>query len=302
MSSSSNSHKAILYAFLANLGIALAKTWAAFFTGSGSMTAEAIHSFADCGNQMLLYLGIHQSQRPADAEHPMAYGKLSYFWSFIVAILLFSVGGLFSIYEGWHKLSSSEPLHQPSVGLVVLAVSVILEALSLRGCIAQITPLRGDRSLWDWLKTTRNAELVVVLGEDIAALVGLTFALIGLGFATTTGDTVYDALGSIAIGAVLVAVSVFVASHIKTLLVGRSAEPELEMVIKKVINEDPNVTKLWNLITLQFGPDIMVAAKIGMSEELRVGEVIPDINSLEERIKRTVPEVRWCFMELDNKD
>ncbi len=302
MSSPSHGHKAILYAFLANLGIAIAKTGAAIFTGSGSMTAEAIHSFADCGNQMLLYLGIRQSRRPADAQHPMAYGKVSYFWSFVVAILLFSVGGLFSIYEGWHKLSNQEPLHQPWVGMAVLGVSVLLEAMSLRGCLAEISRLRGGKSLREWLATTRNAELVVVLGEDTAAIVGLTIALIGLGLATGSGDTTYDAMGSMAIGVVLVTVSIFVATHIKTLLVGRSAEPEQERVITEVIQQDTHVTGLLNLITLQFGPDIMVAAKICMPPDLRIAEAVPRINALEERIKQAVPQVRWCFMEIDDKD
>ncbi len=302
MSSSSHGHKAILYAFLSNLGIALAKTWAALFTGSGSLLAEAIHSFADCGNQVLLYVGLRQSQRPADPEHPLAYGKLSYFWSFVVAILLFSVGGLFSIYEGWHKLANHEPLNLPWVGLLILAFSVVLEGLSLRGCLNEIASLRGTRSLWAWLRTTRNAELVVVLGEDAAALVGLTFALSGLGLATLTGDTGYDAMGSIAVGVVLVTVSIFVASHIKTLIVGRSAEPEAEQAIKKVITEEPDITHLLNLITLQFGRDIMVAAKISMPPDLSVGEAIPKVNALEKKIKHTIPQVRWCFVEIDNQD
>jgi len=221
MSSSSHGLKAILYAFLANLGIAMAKTWAAFFTGSGSMLAEAIHSFADCGNQVLLYVGLRQSQRPPDPEHPLAYGKLTYFWGFLVAILLFSVGGLFSIYEGWHKIASQEPLHQPWTGLIILGLSVLLEFFSLRGCLKEISHLRKGRSLRHWLGITRNVELVVVLGEDTAALIGLSFALIGLGLATLTGNASYDAMGSIAIGIVLVAVSIFVALHIKTLIVGR---------------------------------------------------------------------------------
>ncbi|MFO1426639.1 MAG: cation transporter [Steroidobacteraceae bacterium] len=176
MSGHESSARAILYAFLANLGIALTKLWAAGFTGSGSMLAEAIHSFADCGNQVLLWIGLRQSQRPADALHPLGYGKVTYFWSFVVAILLFSLGGLFSIYEGWHKLHAPEPLSRPWIALVVLAVSIALESGSLLGCLREIARLRRGRPLLEWLRTTRNAELGVVLGEDYAALLGLAIA------------------------------------------------------------------------------------------------------------------------------
>ncbi|BCX89460.1 hypothetical protein MIN45_P1833 [Methylomarinovum tepidoasis] len=293
--------KAILYAFLANLGIALAKVWAALFTGSGSLMAEAIHSVADCGNQMLLYLGLKQAQRPPDAEHPLGYGKLTYFWSFIVALLLFSMGGLFSIYEGWHKLASQEGLHQPWIGLLILISAMVLESLSLLGCLREIRKLRGRRSLWQWLHQTRNAELVVVLGEDTAALIGLSLALVGLGTATATGDPVYDAMGSMAVGTVLICVSLFVALHIRTLLVGRSADPEIVSAITGVIESDTAILELLNLITLQFGPDVMVAAKIRMPAQLPLGEAVESINRLEAEIKKAVPQVRWSFVEPDNK-
>jgi cation diffusion facilitator family transporter len=208
------SAKAILFALLANFGIAIAKTWGAWFTGSGSMLAEAIHSYADTGNQVLLFLGLSQSQRPADARHPLGYGKLSYFWAFIVAIMLFSLGGIFSIYEGIHKLQQPEPLQQIWVGLLILAVAIVLESLSLWGALGQIRRIRATKSLRDWLRTTRNAELVVVLGEDIAALAGLVLAFVFLGGSGLTGDPFYDALGSISIGIVLIVVSVFVASEL----------------------------------------------------------------------------------------
>ena len=166
----SSTARAILYAFLANFGIALAKTWAAWLTGSGSMLAEAIHSYADTGNQVLLFLGLKQSQRPADAEHPLGYGKLSYFWSFVVALLLFSMGGVFSIYEGIHKLQHPEPLSQIWVAIVVLVLALILEGSSLFGALREIRKIRGVRPFREWLKHTRSSELVVVLGEDIGAL------------------------------------------------------------------------------------------------------------------------------------
>src|SRR5262245_19887002 len=170
--------RAILWAFAANLGIALAKFAAALYTGSTSLLAEAIHSTADTGNQLLLLLGLRRAERPPDGEHPLGYGKDVYFWSFIVALLLFSLGGLFSIYEGAHKLDSEEPLAAPWVALLVLGVSIALESVSLRGCLREVKHLRGGRSLWRWVNESRNAELVVVFGEDVAALLGLSIAFL----------------------------------------------------------------------------------------------------------------------------
>ena len=294
--------KAILYAFVANFAIALAKTWAALLTGSGSMLAEAIHSYADSGNQVLLFLGMRQALKPADDQHPLGYGKLTYFWAFVVALLLFSVGGLFSIYEGVHKLQHPEPLNAAWVGLLVLAVAIVLEALSLLGCLREIGKIRGTKSLRYWLIHTRNAELVVVLGEDIAAIVGLLLAFVFLGLSATTGEPTFDAVGSIAIGIVLVTVSVFVARRIRSLLVGRSAEPELVALIDEIIAADPAIDKLLNTITLQFGPDVMLAAKIRLDPDLTLNEAVARINALEVRIKQHAPAIRWCFIEPDITD
>ncbi|MCL4776427.1 MAG: cation diffusion facilitator family transporter [Gammaproteobacteria bacterium] len=296
------SARAILYALLANLGIAIAKTWAAWFTGSGSMLAEAIHSYADAGNQVLLFVGMRQARRPADAEHPLGYGKLSYFWSFIVALLLFSVGGLFSIYEGIHKLLAPEPLNLPWVGMAVLAVAIVLEALSLAGALREIRRLRGEQPLLDWVRQTRSAELVVILGEDIAALVGLVVAFGFLGLTVLTGDPVYDALGSVVIGAVLVTVSMFIAQRIRGLLVGRSAEPALRAVIDRIIAADPAIDRVLNTITVQMGPKVMLAAKIAMRRGLSIDEAVLRINELERRLKAEAPQIGWCFIEPDLED
>jgi cation diffusion facilitator family transporter len=302
MSDHGSSARAILYAFTANLGIALAKLWAAFFTASGSMLAESIHSFADCGNQILLWVGLRQSQRPPDAQHPLGYGKISYFWSFLVAILLFSMGGLFSIYEGWHKLQAPEPLRQAWVALLVLGVSILLEFSSLFGCLREIRKLRREKPLLAWLRTTRNAELVVVLGEDVAALLGLAIAFTFLSVATVTGNTAFDAMGSIAIGVVLVCVSVFVASRIKALIIGRSAEEDLQAEIRAEIDRDPGIDRLLNAITLQLGPQVMLAVKVRMKPGISIEEAVECINSLERRIKQQFPEVAWCFVEPDVED
>ena len=294
--------RAILYAFLANAGIALAKTWAAWLTGSGSMLAEAIHSYADAGNQVLLFLGLRQSTRPPDSEHPLGYGKLSYFWSFIVAVLLFSMGGLFSIYEGIHKLQQPEALSQIWVALLVLVFAMVLEGFSLFGCLREIRNVRGSRSFRDWLKHTRNSELVVVLGEDIAALLGLVLAFAFVSMASLTNNPTYDAFGSISIGVVLITVSIFVATRVRSLLVGHSADPMIQEAIEEIIGQEPDIEKVFNTITMQFGPDTMLAAKIKMRSGLDIDAAIDSINALERRLKDEIPNLQWCFIEPDVVD
>ena len=303
MSDHGSSAKAILYAFIANLGIALAKLGAAIYTHSGSMLAESIHSFADCGNQVLLFLGLRQAQRPPDAKHPLGYGKVTYFWSFVVALLLFSMGGLFSIYEGWHKLhGEAEVLNKPWIALVVLGVSIGLEFGSLLGCLREIKKLRKERSLGYWLRNTRNAELVVVLGEDVAALVGLALAFVFVGLATLTGNMVFDAIGSICIGVVLVGVSIFVAVRIQGLIVGRSAEDDLQEALAAEVAADPDIEALLNAITMQMGPDVMLALKVKMRGGLTLEAAVDVLNALERRIKTKFPEVAWIFVEPDVAD
>lgn len=301
-SSHGSTARAILYAFIANAGIALAKTWAAWLTGSGSMLAEAIHSYADTGNQVLLFLGLRQSTRPPDHEHPLGYGKLSYFWSFIVAVLLFSMGGLFSIYEGFHKLQHPEPLTQIWVAQLVLVFAIVLEGFSLLGCIREIGKIRLGRSFKAWLKHTRNSELVVVLGEDIAALLGLVIALCFLSLASLTDNTMYDAFGSISIGVVLLVVSVFVAHRVRSLLVGRSADPMIQEAINNVISQEPDIEKVFNTITMQFGPDTMLAAKIKLRSGMDIDAAVDSINALERRLKAEIPNLEWCFIEPDVDD
>ncbi len=301
-SSHGSTARAILYAFIANAGIALAKTWAAWLTGSGSMLAEAIHSYADTGNQVLLFLGLRQSTRPPDHEHPLGYGKLSYFWSFIVAVLLFSMGGLFSIYEGFHKLQHPEPLTQIWVAQLVLVFAIVLEGFSLLGCLREIGKIRLGRSFKAWLKHTRSSELVVVLGEDIAALLGLVIALCFLSLASLTDNTMYDAFGSISIGVVLLVVSVFVAHRVRSLLVGRSADPMIQEAINNVISQEPDIEKVFNTITMQFGPDTMLAAKIKLRSGMDIDAAVDSINALERRLKAEIPNLEWCFIEPDVDD
>jgi len=297
-----SSTKAILYAFLANFGIAITKSAAAVYTNSGSMLAEAIHSYADCTNQALLFLGLRQADKPPTPEHPLGFGKENYFWSFVVALLLFSLGGLFSIYEGMHKLQEPEQLNRAWIALSVLGIAVLLEAASLAGCLREIAKVRRGRRFGDWLRHTRNAELVVVLGEDVAALAGLVIAFAFVSLAATTGDTRYDAIGSIAIGAVLILVAVFIAVRIRSLLIGKSAEPELRRRIDELIAADPAIQELLHTITLQMGPQILLAAKVRMRAGLTIDEAVCRINELERQIKAAYPEVGWCFVEPDVTD
>ena len=294
--------RAILYAFLANFAIAIAKSWAAWLTGSGTMLAESIHSYADTGNQVLLYLGLTQSQRPPDAEHPLGYGKLSYFWSFIVALLLFSMGGLFSIYEGMHKLNHPEGLSQIWIAILVLIFALVLEGFSLLGALREIRHVRGERPFREWFKHTRNSELVVVLGEDIGALIGLILALGFLVLAAYTGDPIYDAIGSICIGVVLLFISIFIASRVRSLLLGRSADPEIQEAINAIIMGQEDIEFVFNTITIQFGPDTMLAAKIKMRAGIDIETAVNSINALERELKERIPNLKWSFIEPDVED
>jgi cation diffusion facilitator family transporter len=302
MSNQSASVKSILFALLANLGIAITKTVAAIITGSGAMLAESIHSYADCGNQGLLFLGLKASKKKPDPEHPLGYGKEIYFWSFIVALILFSMGGLFSIYEGIHKMSSHEGLKSPGIAIVVLSVSMVLEAASLYGCITQINKLRHNVSLWTWFKNSRQSELVVVLGEDIAALLGLFFALISVILSMITGNPIYDSIGSIGIGTLLIIISFFIAIKVKNLLIGQSTDNETRTQIEVFLNARPEIEQVLNLITLQLGPQIMVAIKAKMTTVDSAAQLIDNINACETDLKKINNTIQWVFFEPDKEN
>ncbi len=288
-----------MFALLANLGIAITKTVAAIITSSGAMLAESIHSFADCCNQGLLFLGLKASTREPDQEHPLGYGKEIYFWSFVVAIILFSMGGLFSVYEGIHKLSSHEGLKSPMIAIIVLSVSIVLEAASLYGCVTQINKIRHNMTLWTWVKNTRQSELVVVLGEDIAALLGLFLALIAVILSIVTGNPVFDSMGSIGIGVLLIFISIFLAIKVKSLLIGQSSDSETRDEIKRFLESRPEVDRVLNLITVQLGPGIMIAVKAKMAAVDSVGQLITNINTCEAELKKKFSSVQWVFFEPD---
>lgn len=294
--------RAILFAFSANLGIAITKFAAAFFTGSGSMLAEAIHSTADCANQMLLFMGLKKAARPPDARHPLGYGKAVYFWSFMVAILLFSMGGIVSLYEGVHKWMHPEPLHDAWIALIVICISILLEGGSLLGALRETNRLRGTTPVLRWIASTRRAELLVVLGEDVAAITGLILAGAFLSLAVLSGNPLFDAAGSIAIGVLLVVISVGLSSRIKSMLLGESADPEIEAAIQEHVVKDPFIERLLHLITAQLGPDIMVACKVEVRKDLSVDQAIEAVNGFERTLKERIPEVRWSFVEIDRED
>jgi cation diffusion facilitator family transporter len=302
MSHQDASIKSILFALLANLGIAVTKTVAAVVTGSGAMLAESIHSFADCGNQGLLFLGLNATRKKPDQEHPLGYGKEIYFWSFIVALILFSMGGLFSIYEGIHKVSLHEGLKKPVIAIVVLVVSMFFEAASLYGCLTQIKKLKHNTTLWTWVKNSRQSELIVVLGEDTAALMGLSFAIISIGLAIITGNPVFDAIGSIGIGVLLIVVSFFLAVKVKSLLIGQSSDSETNEEIRTLLEARPEIDQIFNLITLQLGPKIMVAIKAKMAKVDSVDQLIDNINACESELKKKNPAIQWVFFEPDSKN
>ncbi|MEK6210644.1 MAG: cation diffusion facilitator family transporter [Pseudomonadota bacterium] len=294
--------RAVLYALGANSGILVAKSAAAAVTGSSAMLAEAIHSAADCGNQVLLLFGMKDAKRAPDATHPLGYGRAVYFWAFLVAVLLFTLGGMFSIYEGWHKLYQTEPISNAGIAIGVLLIAMVLEAFSLAGCVREIRKISGTRTLWQFFRTSRNSELIVVLGEDIAALAGLVFALIAVVVAFVSGNPVYDAIGSMAVGALLVVVAVLLSVEIKAMITGESAEAETEHAIRAFLRARPEVAEVYSLLTLQLGEGIMLAVKARMAETASAGALVDAINRVEADLRTAFPAVQWMFFEPDNEN
>ena len=302
MSGNANSLRAIFLALGANFAIFVSKLVAAFVTGSGAMMAEAVHSLADCGNQGLLLLGMRQAKRPASSEYPLGWGRALYFWSFLVAILLFSVGGMFSVYEGVHKLTNPEPLKWPWLALGVLVFGIVAESISMRGCLAEVNKARGDRNLWRWFRETRSSELLVIFGEDLAALLGLCFAAVSIGATMLTGNMMYDAIGTVAIGVLLVVVAILLAIEVKALLIGQGVEPQRRAELMAFLQARPEVSQVLNLITLQMGPDVMVAVKALMAPTADARGLIEAINTVERAMKTQFDDVRWSFLEPDFTD
>jgi cation diffusion facilitator family transporter len=299
--SASGGTKAIVAALLANLGIAASKLVAFLLTGSSSMLAESIHSVADSGNQGLLLVGGRRSAREASRAHPFGYGRERYVYSFIVAIVLFSVGGLFALYEGWHKLSHPEPITTWRwVPVAVLVIGILLEGFSFRTAVVEANQVRGGRSWATFIRTAKAPELPVVLLEDLGALVGLVLALIGVGLTLATGDGRWDGAGTIAIGALLVVIAIVLAIETKSLLLGESATDEDVAAIERALADEPLVARLIHMKTMHLGPEeLLVAAKIAVREGQTGADIARAIDAAERRIRGAVPIARLIYLEPD---
>ena len=292
--------RAAIAALLANLGIALSKFVAFAFTGSSSMLSEAIHSVADSGNQVLLLVGNKRSKKAADAQHQFGYGRRRYVYGFIVSIVLFLVGGLFSLYEGFHKFQHPEDLSDAWIAFLVLGVAIVLEGLSFRTAVREANRARGKRSLFRFLRDARQPELPVILLEDLGALVGLVFALFGVSMAVVTGDGRWDGLGAMAVGTLLVVIAVFLAFEMAAMLVGESALPEEDAAIRAALASSPLVDRVIHVRTLHVGPDeLLVAAKIAIGKSDTGQEIAAGIDDAEARLRAAVPTAAYVFLEPD---
>jgi cation diffusion facilitator family transporter len=306
--SASGGTKAVVAALLANLGIAITKFVAWILTGASSMLAEAIHSVADSGNQALLLLGGRRARREADEEHPFGYGRERYIYAFIVAIVLFSVGGLFALYEAFHKYEEVHAGHEDRlltgglgwVPILVLSVAIVMESFSFRTAIVESNHVRGRQSWVQFVRTSKAPELPVVLLEDLAALLGLIFALVGVGMSLLTGNAYWDVGGTAAIGVLLVVVAVVLAMETKSLLLGEGASPSAVARIRAALEAEPAIERVIHMKTLHLGPDeLLVAAKVGVHRTDSAAEVAAAIDGAERRVREAEPVARLVYLEPD---
>ena len=298
--SASGGTKAIVAALAANLAIAVAKFVAFVFSGSSSMLAESVHSLADSGNQGLLLLGGKKAKRAATPEHPFGYGRERYIYAFLVSIVLFSVGGMFAIYEGYEKIKHPHPIEAWYWPVGVLVFAIIAESFSFRTAIQESNLTRGKRSWTEFVRHSKAPELPVVLLEDLGALVGLFLALGGVGLALGTGDGVWDGIGTLCIGILLIAIAIVLALETKSLLLGESAGIEDVEKIKAAVVDGETVTRIIHMRTLHLGPEeLLVAAKIAVAHDETATEVARAINAAETRIREAVPIARVIYLEPD---
>ncbi|MEV4378637.1 cation diffusion facilitator family transporter [Streptosporangium sp. NPDC049644] len=292
--------KAIIAALAANLSIAVAKFVAFLFTGSSSMLAESVHSVADSGNQALLLVGGKRAQRARTPQHPFGYGRERYFYAFVVAVVLFTIGAVFSLYEGWHKISEPEELTSPIWAFGVLIFAIIAEAFSFRTAIIESNTVRGNQTWVQFIRRAKSPELPVIVLEDLGALLGLLFALFGVTMAVVTGDPVWDGIGTLMIGVLLAVIAVILAIETKSLLIGEGAGPEVEVRIAQALESAPEVTRVIHMRTLHLGPEeILVAAKIAVDHDDTAAEVARGIDEAEQRVRAAVPEARVIYLEPD---
>jgi cation diffusion facilitator family transporter len=299
VSASEGGTKAVVAALLANLGIAVTKFIAFALTQSSAMLAEAIHSVADSGNQGLLLLGGKKAKREASAQHPFGYGRERYIYAFVVAVVLFFVGGIFALYEAWHKFAEPHPIESWHwVPVLVLSVAIVLESFSFRTAIIETNKIKGDAGWWEFVRHSRVPELPVILLEDLAALLGLVFALIGVSLTLITHNGVWDAVGSAAIGLLLIVVAAILAIEMKSLLVGESATPAEVRSIEKAIRDGDEVADIVHMRTVHLGPEeLLVAVKFAVKEDQTAADVARGIDAVEGRIRAAVPIARVIYLE-----
>ena len=297
LSAHSGRTRSIYFALGANLAVAIAKIVGWGLTGSGSMLAEGLHSIADTGNQGLLLLGLSQAKKPPSVRHPLGQGRVIYFWSFIVALMLFSMGGLLSIYEGVDRLIAPVQLASPGIAIAILLFAAIAEGISLRAAVHEINKVRGERSYWTWFKESRQSALLIVAAEDSAALAGLVFAFTAVLASAITGNPLYDALGSIAIGGLLIVVAITVSVQIKSLLVGESAAPEVRLAITRFLENSPEIIQIDSLITLQQGDQVIVLLKAEFRNEPSAIKLLADMQQIKAAFLAAFPQVEMVYME-----
>lgn len=293
--------KAVVAALFANAGIAISKFVGFLITGSASMLAESVHSVADTGNQGLLLLGGKRAQRSATPEHPFGYGRERYFWSFVVALILFSLGGMFALYEGWHKIRDPHELESPGVAIGILGVAILLELWSFRTAIVETRKVKDRKTgWWAFIRRSKQPELPVVLLEDLGALVGLVIALGAVGVSVITDNGIYDGFGTLSIGILLVVIAAILAVEMKGLLMGEAASEADQQAIVAAIEVEPSVQRLIHLRTQHIGPDeLLVGAKIELIDGLEIDEVVEIVNSVETAVRRAVPSARVMYLEPD---
>ncbi|WP_040781863.1 cation diffusion facilitator family transporter [Nocardia pneumoniae] len=292
--------KAIIAALTANAGIAAAKFVGAAITGSGSMLAEAVHSVADTGNQGLLLLGQRRAEKEADELHPFGYARNRYFYSFIVALVLFTLGSGYAIYEGIHKIQHPEELSSPIVAIVILLIAIGLESYSFTTAVRESAPLKGGASWWRFIRNSRSPELPVVLLEDTGALIGLLFAFAGVGLTMLTDDPVWDGIGTLAIGGLLGVIAVVLIVEMQSLLIGEGATPDENRLIRTNLVDDTRIDRVIHLKTQYLGPEeLLVAAKVGVVPGLDVAAIATAIDDAESRVRAAVPAARVIYLEPD---
>ena len=301
MAGAGHGTKAVVAALLANLGIAAAKFVGFLVTRSGSMLAESVHSVADAGNQALLLLGGRRARRAPTPEHPFGFGRERYFWAFVVAIILFSVGGMFAVYEGIEKLRHPHELSSTGVAIGILVFGIVVEGLSLRTAVVEADKVRDKQAgWWSFIRHSKSAELPVVLLEDLAAELGLVLALVAVSVSSITGDPVWDAIGTLVIGVLLVVVAVVLAIEMKGLLIGESASTADQERIVAAIEVEPSVRRIIHMRTQHIGPDeLLVGAKVELVPDLTVAEAAEAVNRVEDTVRRAVPAARMIYIEPD---